>query len=166
MFDMEKIVEIFKNLIPDFKGDRIMTGAFFMFFIIIFLLSYLFFKYVLHCAFSNPFLNTMWAICTFCLAMALICFLSAYKDYLIIKNKEKKEREHFLFVLKHCSKEARDFFKEFVTQNSNTIIMNKSQHSILNYLRLQDINIGFIGDEYYKITKEQFEMIVDYFNKT
>lgn len=98
--------------------------------------------------------------------MALICFLSAYKDYLIVKNKEKKEKENFLFVLKHCSKEAKEFFKEFALQNSNTIILDKSQHSILNYLRLSDVDIGYIGDEYYKITKEQFEMIVDYFNKS
>lgn len=162
---MEKIAEVLKYLIPDFKGDKIIIGALFMLFIIIFSLSYLFFKYILSCTFSNPFLNIMWAICTFALSMALICFLSAYKDYLKKQIKIKKDKENLLFILNHCTVDVIGFFKEFIKQNSDTIITTESQHNILNYLRLRDIDIQYLGENYYKITKEQFEILKEYFRK-
>lgn len=169
MFNMEKIVEIFKNLIPDFKGDRIMAGAFFMFFIIIFSLSYLFFKYILHCAFSNPFLNTMWAICTFCLAMALICFLSAYKDYLIVKNKEKKEREYFYNVLNRAGGNVRKFFEDLIRADKDIFEINSKNTLVLEYLNLRNLDIyqecrlsnnriAIIKRKYFNLLKEYFHL--------
>ncbi|MBQ8635153.1 hypothetical protein IJX73_02255 [bacterium] len=172
MYDIKEIVlNVIKSV---FKLDKISIGVMLMLFFIIFVTTFLFLKYTISFDFTNNQLFLIWIVSVCSLTLSLTFFFADYREWQKEQNELKKikehkeqkkiqDNEHFIFVLNHCSEDAKQFFKEFVMQNSETIIMDNSQHDILNYLRLRNIDVQFLGDKYYKITKEQLEIIKEYF---
>ena len=167
--------EIFANIIKSvFNLDKISIGVMLMLFFIIFVSSFLFLKYIIGFEFTNNQLVLIWIISVCSLTLSLTFFFANFREWQKELNefkkikeeqnsKQKENLENLLYVLEHCPEHIKTFFKEFNNQNSETIIMEISQHDILNYLRLRGIDVAFLGDKYYKIPKEQFEVIKEYF---
>lgn len=167
---MERLFEVFKQIMPDFKGNKITLGGLFMLFGVTLIASYFFLKYVMNCTFQNPALVIVWIIIAFSLSMAVSCFYSAFIDWFEKQAVINADKKYFFSVLDKSGETIRDFFKACIDNNTDIFEIREDERNILKVLDDREIYIartfsqdnfkyGIINPRYFEWLKEYFKDI-------
>lgn len=166
---MEKIFEVLKQLMPNFKGNKITLGGLFMLFFVILVASYFFLKLVMGCTFHNVALVIVWIIAVFSLSIAVTCFYSAFIDWFEKQTLINAKKKYFFSILDKSGNKTREFFKNCVNENTDLFQIKDDEKNILDILEEREIHIikpFYQGYFKYGIIKEPyFEWLKSYFNK-
>lgn len=166
---MEKIFEILKQLMPNFKGNKITLGGLFMLFFVILVASYFFLKLVMGCTFQNAALVIVWIIAVFSLSMAITCFYSFFVDWFEKQTLIKAKKKNLFLILDKSGYKTREFFKNCIDENTDLFQIKDDEQNILDILEEREIHIlktFYQGHFKYGMIKEPyFEWLKEYFKK-
>ncbi len=168
MHCMEKFFDIFKQIMPNFNGNKITTGGLFMLFVVIVAISYLLLKFVFGCTFQNHALVVVWIITAFSLSLSLSCFYSAFVDWFKKQSIINAHKKRLFSVLDKLIDESKETFKECAQKDKDIFEINQEEETTLQILEDREIypvkiiennqfKYGIIKEQYFKWLKEYFK---------